>query len=174
MRKILLAAAAVSAIAAPAMAQSVSSPSYYGTLGYSHLDNSDGNLGAVTGRLGARLSPNFAVEGEASFGVRDDDIAVAGVPVKVEHNYDAAVYAVGILPVTPEFELFGRLGYGTTELEAKAAGVTARGDSESWNYGLGGQWSPDGQNGIRGDWTRRDFRDGGEADVWSLSYVRKF
>lgn len=156
------------------MAQTVSSPSYYGTLGYSHLDNSDGNLGAVTGRLGARLSPNFAVEGEASFGVRDDDITVAAVPVKVEHNYDAAVYAVGILPVTPNFELFGRLGYGTTEIEAEAAGVTARGDSESWNYGLGGQWSPDGQNGVRGDWTRRDFRDGGEADVWSLSYVRRF
>lgn len=173
MRNVLLIAAAVSALGAPAMAQSVS-PTYYGTLGYTQLDHGDGDLGAITGRLGARLNPYFGVEGEASFGVRDDDFTVAGVPVKVEHNYDVAAYAVGTLPVTPNFELFGRVGYGTTEIEAKAAGVSARGDGESWNYGVGANYFFDGQNGVRGDWTRRDFRDGGEADVYSLNYVRRF
>ena len=34
--------------------------------------------------------------------------------------------------------------------------------------------SLDGQNGIRADWTRRDFGDDGDADVWSLNFVRKF
>lgn len=173
MRNILLAAAAVSLIGAPALAQDIT-PSWYGSLGYSQLDHSDGDLGAVTGRVGAKFNPWFGVEGEASVGVRDDDFVVAGVPVTLKHRYDVAAYGVGTIPVSQNFELFGRVGYGTTELEAKAAGVSARGDGESWNYGVGANYFFDGQNGVRGDWTRRDFRDGGEADVYSLNYVRRF
>ena len=48
-------------------------------------------------------------------------------------------------------------------------------DGESWNYGVGANYYFDGQNGLRGDWTRRDFEDdAGEADVYSVSYVRRF
>ena len=174
MRNILIAAAAVSAIAVPASAQTFNAPTYYGTLGYSQLDRSDADLGAITGRLGAKFNPYIGVEGEASFGVRKDDYDVAGVPVSLKHKYDAAAYAVGAFPVTPNFELFGRVGYGTSEVEAKAANVSATADGESWNYGAGANYFFDGQNGVRGDWTRRDFRDGGEADVYSLNYVRRF
>ncbi len=158
------------------MAQSVQSPNYYGTLGYSQLDASDGDLGAITGRLGARLHPNFGAEGEVSVGVRDDEFDVAGVPVKVEHEYDVAAYAVGYLPISEQFELFGRVGYGTTELKASAAGVSTTEDGESVNYGAGANYFFDAQNGVRGDWTRRDFTDdnGGEVDVYSLNYIRRF
>ncbi len=175
MKTLFASTVAVAALlAAPAMAQNVV-PEYYGTLGYSQLDASDGDLGAVTGRLGAKFNPYFGVEGEASFGVRDDSFNVAGVPVDIEHEYDLAAYAVGSVPITPNFDVFARVGYGTTELKASAAGFSAREDGESWNYGVGANYFFDGQNGVRGDWTRRDFRnDGGEADVWSLSYVRRF
>ena len=47
MRTLVLAAIAATAFAAPAMAQTVS-PQWYGTLGYSQFDHSDGDLGAVT------------------------------------------------------------------------------------------------------------------------------
>jgi outer membrane immunogenic protein len=107
--------------------------------------------------------------------VSDDDVTVGATTVNVEHEYDAAVYAVGILPISPNFELFARGGYGTTEIKASAAGVSASDSGESWNYGVGANYFIDGRNGIRADWTRRDFtNDGGEADVWSLGYVRKF
>jgi outer membrane immunogenic protein len=175
MRNILIAAAAVSAIAAPAMAQSVQSPTYYGTLGYSQLDGSQGDLGAVTGRLGAKFTPNLGVEGEVSVGVKNDNFTVAGTDVRLKHRYDAAVYGVATFPVTPQFEVFGRVGYGTTELEARAPGVSAREDGDSFNYGAGANYFFDGQNGVRGDWTRRDFRSGGgEADIYSVNYVRRF
>lgn len=175
MRNILLATAAVSLFAVPAMAQTASNPQWYGTGGYTHLDAEGADLGAITGRIGARLSPNFAVEGEGSFGVRDDDVAIGATTAKVEHRYDAAVYGVGVLPVSPNFELFGRLGYGTTKIKASAAGVSAEADGESFNYGLGANYMLDAQNGVRADWTRRDFRDdGGEADTYGLSYVRRF
>ena len=175
MRNILLATAALSLMAVPAMAQTVSNPQWYGTAGYTAFDTDNGDLGAVTGRIGARVSPNFAVEGEGSFGVRDDDFSIAGVNGKVEHEYDAAIYGVGILPVSPNFELFGRLGYGTTKIKAEAGPVSVEDDGESFNYGLGANYYLDAQNGIRADWTRRDFRDdAGEADTYAVSYVRRF
>lgn len=175
MRNILLAAAAVSVIAAPAFAQTMQGPTYYGTLGYSQLDHSDGDLGAVTGRVGAKFNPYLGVEGEASIGVKDDDFTFAGVDGKIEHDYDAAAYVVGALPVTPNFELFARGGYGTTKIKTELAGFDGEVDGESWNYGAGANYYLDGQNGLRADWTRRDFRDdAGEADVYSLSYVRRF
>lgn len=176
MRNVFLytAAAAATLIAAPAMAQ-VAQP-VYGSVSYSQLDAEDADLGAITGRVGYKFSPNFAVEGEASVGVSDETYDLGGgVEGRLEHKYDAAAYAVGILPVSPNLELFARGGYGTTELEASAAGVSTSDSAESWNYGVGANYYFDANNGIRADWTRRDFRDdAGEADVWSLGYVRKF
>ena len=175
MRNVFLytAAAAATLIAAPAMAQ-VAQP-VYGSVGYSQLDAEGSDLGAITGRMGYKFTPNFAVEGEASVGVSDDTYTVGGIDTRVEHKYDAAAYAVGILPINPNLELFARGGYGTTEVEASAAGVSASDSAESWNYGVGANYYFDANNGIRADWTRRDFRDdAGEADVWSLGYVRKF
>ena len=38
-----------------------------------------------------------------------------------------------------------------------------------------GQYSFDGKNGVRLDYTREQFQDkGGDANVWAVSYVRKF
>ena len=168
MRNILLAAAALTLIAAPAMAQEPASP-VTGSIGYTQLDTDGGDLGAITGRVGYDFTRNFGVEGEASIGVKDDDISFGGVDGKLEHDWDAAAYGVAKLPINENFELFGRLGYGTTRVSADLAGVTASGDGESANYFI------DGRNGIRADWTRRDFRDdGGEADTYGLSYVRRF
>ena len=175
MRNVLLATAALTLIAAPAMAQDPASP-VTGSIGYTHLDDGDASLGAVTGRLGYRFTPNIGIEGEASFGVKDEDITVAGVDGSIEHEYDAAAYLVGTVPVSPNVELFARVGYGTTSLKADVAGVDVSEDGESINYGAGANWFFDGRNGLRADWTRRDFRedDAGEADVYSLSYVRRF
>lgn len=176
MRNILLAATAVSLFALPAAAQSVQTPSYSGSIGYTQLDGDDADLGAVTARFNARLHPNFGLEAEGSVGVKDDDFTVAGVSGTVEHDYDAAGYAVGYLPVSPNLELFGRVGYGTTRIKADAAGFSASEDGESVNYGVGANYFFDGVNGVRGDITRRDFTDdnGGKIDTYGVSYVRRF
>lgn len=176
MRNVFLySAAAVALFAAPAAMAQVASP-VYGSIAYSNLDADDADLGAITGRVGYKFNPNFAIEGEGSVGVKDETFDLGGgVEGRVEHKYDAAAYAVGILPVNPNLELFARGGYGTTEIEASAAGISTSESAESWNYGVGANYYFDAQNGIRADWTRRDFtNDGGDADVWSLGYVRKF
>ncbi len=173
MRSLLLSAAALSLMAAPAMAQDPAS-NVYGTVGYTQLDADGVDVGAITARLGTRFTPNFGVEGEASIGVKDEDFMVGATSVTAELEYDAALYGVGYVPLSPNFELFGRVGYGTTKVKLSSGPTSASDSDESWNYGVGAQYSFDGQNGIRADWTRRDFGDDGEADAWSLNYVRKF
>ena len=174
MRNVLLATAALTLIAAPAMAQDHGPVT--GSIGYTQLDGDDGDLGAITGRLGYDFTRNLGIEGEASFGVKDQDVTFGGVDTTLEHQYDAAVYGVARLPVTENLELFGRVGYGTTEVKASTAGFAATEDGESVNYGVGANYFIDGRNGIRADWTRRDFQEdnGGELDTYGLSFVRRF
>ena len=74
---------------------------------------------------------------------------------------------------------YGTVGY--TALDAEGADLGAltgriEEDGESVNYGVGGNYFFDANNGIRADWTRRDFTDdnGGEVDTYGVSYIRRF
>jgi outer membrane immunogenic protein len=157
------------------MAQSVTSPTYYGTLGYTQLDTDSADLGAITARVGAKLHPYLGVEAETSFGVDNDKVNLGGVDAKVEHRYDLAGYAVASVPVSAKVDLFARVGYGVTEAKASAAGLDASDHLTSWNYGAGATYNFDAHNGIRADYTYRDFQhDQGSADTYAVSYVRKF
>jgi len=71
--------------------------------------------------------------------------------------------------VSENFDLLARAGWGNTDVEVGGVDV----DDDSFNYGLGAQWSFTENDAIRGDWTRFDS-DSAEADVWSINYVRKF
>ena len=67
---------------------------------------------------GAKLTPYIGVEGEASFGVSDDDVVgIPGATAELEH--DLAAYVTGTIPVASNLELFGRLARG---LRAVACG----------------------------------------------------
>lgn len=164
MKSIVLAtaAAAVALAAAPAVAQT-QPVSYYGTLGYSQIESGSADLGAITARGGARFGQYLGAELEGALGVDGD----AGVDVK----HSVAAYAVGFVPLTPQFDLVARVGFGSTRTEF--AGLKS--SDESWNYGLGGQYFFDANNGLRAEYTRYDFtHDLGKADVWTASYIRKF
>lgn len=178
MKSLITAAATLAVLAAApvaAQAQSMSAPEVYGSVGYAHADAGDFDLGAIQGRVGAKLTPYLGVEGELAVGVKDDTINVGGVNADVELNHSAAIYGVGFLPVSPNADLFARVGYGTTEAEVSAVGQSAKADGESWNYGVGGRYFIDANNGFRADYTRQEFQDdGGSADVWAVGYVRKF
>jgi hypothetical protein len=177
MKRVVLAAASAAALGlmtAPALAQ-VSPVGAYGTLGYSHVDAGDAGLGTAQARLGYKFAPNFGVEGEGALGVDTDEVQLGASTYDVKVKRSLAGYAVGFVPLAENFELFGRVGYGNTKMKAESPllAVTSRGDS--WNYGGGAQYFFDGVNGVRADYTRHDFRqDRGAADVWGMSYVRRF
>jgi len=159
LKKLTLIAAAAAAMLTLAPAAQAE---WYAGVGYTQYELDDADRGGVTGRLGYRFNPNFAVEGEASTGVADDD--------DVELNYNAGAYAVGIVPLTPNFDVFGRVGYQTTDVDTALGGA----DDDGIGYGVGANWRPTGSRfGVRADYTRLEGEDDG-ADTFSLSGTMNF
>lgn len=177
MKKVTLTAIAAACALLPAAAMAQTESRTYATLGYTAVDTDTSELGAVTGRFGYKALPWVGAELEASVGVEDErfDVSIGGTGGTIELKHDVAAYAVAFLPLGDHFEAFARVGYGTTNIESSVAAVSVRSDGESFNYGLGASAFLDGWNGVRADWTRREFQDdGGEADTWSVSYIRRF
>jgi hypothetical protein len=165
-------AAGLCALAAPAFAQTVDA-----SVGYTSVDADDVSLSAITGRVSWTSANVFGVEAEASFGVDDDRVVVAGPPavnVDVRLKHAAAVYGTAGIPFSENGRVYARVGYGTQKIEGSAGATTVGGTDQSWNYGVGAQVLFDGRNGVRADYTKHDFNDGGDADAWSVSYVRRF
>lgn len=133
--------------------------SVYVSGGYTHFDGDGGaELGGITGRVGVGLTPNFAIEGEASFGVTDDS--------GTELDNELGIFAVGKLPISPSFDVFGRVGLARIE-------TSPGGSEDGVAYGVGGTLNLSPVDGIRLDYTRHDY-DAGDVDAISLSYVRGF
>ena len=156
----------------------------YGTLGYTYLSSresgEDFNLSAITGRLGFMFNPFIGLEGEGSFGLGDDTIDLgSGSRATVRMESDWAGYLIGMFPLGNEnFNLFGRIGYGTMKSKVKFAGISDSGNDDQWRLGFGIQGFLDGVNGIRAEYTNLGWLDSSDdsfdADVFSISYVRKF
>lgn len=163
MKTLLIAASAAAlTLAAPALAHAESS--VYGNIGYANVDLDPVNLGVVQGRLGVDVTPNFAIEGEAAFGIADDEIL--GVSVELSHSF--GIFLVGKVPVSETVDLFARAGFSSAEVDV--AGTTGSEDGAA--YGVGAQMFFTENDGVRLDYTRYDY--GGDANVWAVSYVRKF
>lgn len=159
--KLKIALAAASMLIAPAFmtANAQQSSGVYVSGGYTHFDGDGGaELGGLTGRVGVNLTPNFAIEGEGTFGVSDDS--------GTELDSELGAFVVGKIPVSQQFDVFGRVGVARIE-------TSPGGDEDGLAYGAGAQWNLTRNDGIRGDWTRHDY-DAGEVDAFSLSYVRSF
>ena len=182
MKNTLIAAASLAAIAAAvpaaALAQDAAATKVgpYVGLNAGIVDGSAGvDLKAIQGRLGYRFNNWIGVEGDLATGLESDTDNIAGVDVNTKLKHSAAAYVVGFAPIGANTDVLARVGYGTTKLRAKAAGVSASDSEESFNFGVGAQHHFDGLNGVRVDYTRQEFRhDNGNANVWSLGYTRKF
>ena len=182
MKIVLAAAAAATAlIAAPAFAQDAPGPvftdvGFYANLGALRLDGEGADLNGAVLRGGARLNRFVGAEAELSIGVGGDDVEFEGEDFEVKLDHQFAAYVVGFVPVSPNMEVFGRLGVGMLEASVEDF---ASDDVQTWNYGVGAQFFFDGVNGVRADFTRmevfddEEFEDGG-FNVWSIAYVRKF
>lgn len=146
-------------------------------VGYSAIEVSDAgqsaDVGAVTFRGGYEFTRHFGFEGQLDIGVSDDTIIVAATPVDVELNYAASLFGIARAPVSENANLFIRGGYTAADFDASAAGVTVTSDTDGWAYGVGGEVFFDARNGFRAEYTHHDF-DSSDADVWSLTYVRRF
>ena len=146
----MAAVAAATMVAVPAVAHA----EWYAGAAYTQYDLDGPEVGGVTGRLGYRFNPNFAVEGEGTFGVDGDS--------GVELNHDLGAYAVGILPFgSSGFAAHGRVGYHAMEVDTPLGDF----DDDGIAYGAGVSWQATPGIGIRADYTRLD----GDIDSDAIS-----
>lgn len=138
--------------------------------GYSQIDTDGAKVGAITGRGTYFFTNNLGVEGEASFGVKDDDFG----PGKIELSNSFGAFGVVRAPISEQFHLHGRVGYATSELEVSVPGLgSGTGDFDGVAYGVGAKYFITEQFGLRGDFTKFDGDDG-DADVLSVGAVMRF
>lgn len=169
--KAALAATAMTAFAASAQAQDSDT---YINLGVQNIESDFFN---VVARIGYNFGENFGVEAEGSLGVSGDSETFSGIDYEAKVSNSFSGYLVGRYPIAEQFEVFARAGYHTSKVKETAEGASID-ESASFSqdgiaFGGGLQYNFDGQNGIRLGYTNLDG-DGGSADVYDISYVRKF
>lgn len=134
----------------------------------------DDDYGAVNFGAGYDINKYVAVEADVEVGVTNKTITFNGVDVKTKLDYSVGAFVVGKLPVSANVDLTGRVGYVKAQIKASAGGNSATGDENGAAVGVGIRYFPNGGlNGIRADLTRVKFDDG-DADIYQVSYVRRF
>jgi opacity protein-like surface antigen len=182
MKSIIIAAlgAAGVAMAGPAFAQSTTPLQPYVTLGYTYLNPYDRDLGEVTGRMGLRLWRFIGVEGEIGGGVLDNSYTNStGAHVKLSEGTQATGYLVGFFPVWGDkIDLLARVGYGETPLILQTPTQKSIETTHPINLGAGAQYALNNKDGLRFDYTWRDFQGGYYAphndNTYAVSFVHKF
>ena len=166
LRTLLSAGLALAAISSVASAQEFN---FSG--GYERFDFDEADFDTVVLRGSYFFNENFGVEGQLNFGFDDDTVTFANTPVNVDFNYGIGAFAVARTN-TEGFNIFGRLGYYHSEVEASLAGYSAQGDDGALAAGVGAEFEFDDRNAVRFDYTYIDYDD--SANVLGLTYVRRF
>ena len=166
----LVVAAAAALFSTSALAQDAGT-SLYVSGGYSHVGVEGSNLDGITARVGANFIPQFGVEAEGTIGFGSEKSGTDELSLQ----HDFAGYIVGALPMTDNARLIGRVGYGSTSVKVKSGSSSSDEDFTSYRYGVGAEFFFDdaNTNGLRIDYLRIDAEDGIDADVYSISYVRR-
>ncbi|WP_203291682.1 porin family protein [Maricaulis parjimensis] len=169
-----LVAASLSVLALSATASSQDEPQFTLGAGYERYDFDGVDLDSFVLRGGYDFNQYWGVEGQLNLGLGDDSVAVGGSTGTVELNYGAGLFGV-VRPWSNESaNVFLRAGYTVTDAEASLAGISVSDDDNAWAFGAGGEWFFSGNNGVRVDYTRYEFDEGSDADVFGIAYVRRF
>ena len=167
--KIALATTAMAGFASTAAAQDSNA---YINIG---VDAVEFDAYTLSGKLGYKFTENFAIEGQAGFGIADQ--SVGNLDVGIDNSFGA--FAVASLPAGDNFELFARVGYHFTTFGVSGGNINADLSSDGFAAGAGGQYFFTQNDGIRAEYTYMDINTTtagnlGGGNVFSVSYVRNF
>ena len=128
------------------------------------------------GYVGYRVLRNLAAEvSYTDFGSLSE--TVEGTSFDAELTV-AALWAVGILPATPNLEICGRLGWGSWDASVEAttgsSTTTTDADGTDLGYGIGFGYNLTPRVGLQLDWTKYDLEDAGDVHFTALSARYRF
>ncbi|MEO1311607.1 MAG: outer membrane beta-barrel protein [Pseudomonadota bacterium] len=163
-------AALLACAAAPALAQE--RENVYGTLGFTYLNDDEFGLGAITARAGYEFNPSFAVEGELSYGIFDDEIdGAGGADADIELGVTFGAFGVYRAPVSDAVTLFARGGLYRIEFDVE--GNDGNNDDIAPAFGGGAEVNFDDRNALRFGLTFADVGDN-SVELFEASFVRRF
>ncbi|MDB2437802.1 porin family protein [Hellea sp.] len=172
--KIAISAVAIAGFATTASAQDT------GAYINAGVDAFEFDAYTLSGKLGYKFTKYFGVEGQAGFGIIDDDDTIQGIDTSVGVDSTFSGFGIARIPTGSGLNLFIRGGYHFTQLSASAGDFDVDVDVDGFALGIGSEYSWDGKNGIRLEYTYLDagsdddFDIDGGSNVYSLSYVRNF
>ena len=158
------------------------------------LGQETANITMINGRLGYRVNKFIAIEGEAGFGLGGDSfqrvvpITIPGtgtLDINADLDIDVKNYFVGfargIVPVSDNFDIFVRAGYGTAKAEASgtasiiglpgfSSSASETQSTSDFAYGVGAEYHINETHGIRADFSSI----GSEAQFFSAAYTIRF
>lgn len=126
---------------------------------------------------GYQLNPNFAIEASYfDYGEATARASFPGGPLTLDGGATAfGVAAVGILPVSPQFSLFGKVGILMTDAKVTAVGPggvgTGSEDETGLHFGIGATFDFTRNLGLRLEWERNDEV---EIDMLSIGLQVRF
>lgn len=161
-RKFVCASALMLSVAAGAQAQD---STISAGVGVADFDLAQYTTASV--RFGHFFDESWGVEGEAMFGIADDD--VFGIDTSLD--YSAGVFGVYRAAGSDSFNFLFRAGYVHAEISATSGGFTGSSDDGAFAVGLAGENFWDDKNGVRFDYTYADFDDA--VHYYGISYVRR-
>lgn len=119
------------------------------------------------------INDRYSIEGGMSTFDRPDDPTIASIPEVENESYD--LFAVGKLPLSDKFEVFGKAGFvsWTTEIEeSEESEFSSR--STDLALGLGGEYDLNTRLSIRGEYLWTDSNNSGASDTMSVAAIFYF
>lgn len=124
---------------------------------------------------GVAFGPNFAVEGGyANLG--KSSLSAAGLSGEAK-GYGYFLDLVGMLPVSGQFSVLGRLGAFNGHGKLSTMGVSESDSGTDVKYGFGVHYAFSKTVGIRGEWERYRFNafdEKQDVDLWSVGVTFGF
>ena len=142
---------------------------------------SDEKVSAWKLAVGYQFNRNFALElSYADFDNFKLETVTTGPAGVANGRIDGKAYsldAIGIIPVSANVDLFGRLGFHRWDVDTRVAavigGATATANASEngtdWKFGLGARWNFNRNLGLQLEWER--FNDVGDANATGRSDV---
>lgn len=128
---------------------------------------------ALSLRIGNEINSNLAFEGRLGFGLADDTVTVFGIPVDVEIDHFAGIYARGILPLD-KVSLYGLVGYTDGKITASAGGFSVSESDSDFSYGIGADFAVSKTGAINLEWAHLFSGSAYDVTALSIGYKHNF
>jgi len=179
LEKIILASASIALMSFSALvsAQQATDKAYVGANYVFATYEEDGfaediDLGALVGKVGAKINPYVSAELRAGFGVSDESASVNGVTGEIELDYLVGGYALFGLPNETPIYPYVVLGYTKGELTASITGpggsASASASESDFSYGAGANFALNDNVLMNAEYMQYIDKDGAEISGFSV------